>query len=195
MGVVGSSSKPPKGGLRCSERRGAQHAYHAPLGPRPSLPPTNFCRCPPFFIWVLLPVLRVQVPSGPRGWTSKQGGICKAVWPVWRGADSRVWVGSPPRPWPRKQAATKGLPYWATESRVWWPGWASGEPSQAEEKNFGATLIPRILLVLKFAPYKSQSPQVGLQENYSDLALNLKEKKRKMLKYQGFQYALNVLRE
>ena len=30
---------------------------------------------------VLLPVLRVQVPSGPGGWTSKQGGICKAVWP------------------------------------------------------------------------------------------------------------------
>ena len=119
---------------------------------------------------------------------------------VWRGADSRVWVGSPPRPWPRKQAswqkyfsiffyfryeqaATKGLPYWATESRVWWPGWASGEPSQAEAKNFGATLIPRILLVLKFAPSKSQSPQVGLRENYSDTALNLKEKKRKMLKY------------
>ena len=68
-----------------------------------------------------------------------------------------------------EQAATKGLPYWATESRVWWPGWASGEPSQAEAKNFGATLIPRILLVLKFAPSKSQSPQVGLQENYSEL--------------------------
>ena len=128
---------------------------------------------------------------------------------VWRGADSRVWVGSPPRPWPRKQAswqkyfsiffyfrneqaATKGLPYWATESRVWWPGWASGEPSQAEAKNFGATLIPRILLVLKFAPSKSQSPQAS---GFRKITVNLKEKKRKMLKYQGFQYALNVLRE
>ena len=68
-----------------------------------------------------------------------------------------------------EQAATKGLPYWATESRVCGSGWASGEPSQAEAKNFGATLIPRILLVLKFAPYKSQSPQVGLQENCSEL--------------------------
>ena len=27
--------------------------------------------------------------------------------PVWRGADSRVWVGSPPRPRPRKQVKPK----------------------------------------------------------------------------------------
>ena len=101
------------------------------------------------------------------------GPVISSLWtriissfPVWRGADSRVWVGSSPRPRPRKQAKPKirkkrfylstqaaatRLPYGASEGRTTSPRgdfcWTSWGIAQTEAQNPVATLTPLIWLI------------------------------------------------